>query len=82
MAYTDNKKGPIYVDGHERPDIVAYRNRFGDWWFNHYFPHKSYFEGVDMKRVDPELMVGETEIVAVFQKRSYSEQMNISSFVG
>ena len=30
----------------------------------------SYFEGLDMKRVEPELKAGETEIVAVFHDGS------------
>ena len=34
VADTDKKKESIYVDGHIRPDVVAYRNRFCDWWFN------------------------------------------------
>ena len=33
MLDTDKKKGLIYVDGLERPDILAYRNRFSDQWF-------------------------------------------------
>ena len=70
MADTEKKKGSIYVDGHEILDVTNYRNRFCDLWFNNYLPRMSYFEGVDMKRVEPELKAVETEIVAVFHNKS------------
>ena len=60
MADNGNKKGTIYVDGHERPDVMAYMNWFCDQWFNKYFPHMSYFKVVDIKRVEPELNAGKT----------------------
>ena len=53
MADTDKNKGSIYVDENERLDLVAYRNQFCDRWFNKYLPRMSYFEGLDMKRVEP-----------------------------
>ena len=82
VTETDKNKGSIYVDGHERLGVVAYRGWFCDIWFENYLPHMLYFEGVDMKRVDPELKAGETDIVAVFHEKSYSELMKISGFVG
>jgi hypothetical protein len=65
------KKG-VYMDGHERPDVVAYRNdkflplmaelerRMAQWR-----P-----EGPDLVRVEPELRPGEKRIIAVFQDES------------
>ena len=49
---------------------MAYRNQFYDIWLNKYLPPISYFEGVYMKSVDPELKAGDTEIVAVFIDKS------------
>ena len=62
MVDTDNKKYYIYVDGHERPDVVAYRNQFCDRWFTKYLPRMSYFEGLDVMRLYPELKVGKAYI--------------------
>ena len=70
MADTDKKKGLMYVDGHEIPNVVANINRLCGWWFNKYFPLMLYFEGVDMNRVEPELEAGETDFVAVFRDES------------
>ena len=66
MAYINKKKGTIYVDGNERPTVVDCSNNFWDMWFNKYFPHMSYFEGVDMKMVEPEFNADKMEIVSVF----------------
>ena len=68
VADTNKKIGLIYVNMYERPNDVIYRNRFCDRWFNKYLPPMSYFEGVDMKRVDTELKAGETKVVTVFHK--------------
>ena len=66
MADIEKNKWLIYFNGHERPNILDYRNRFCSRWFNKYLPRMYYFEGVDMKRVDPDSKAGETDIVALF----------------
>ena len=40
-----NKKGYIYVDGHELSGVVAYWERFYKRWFDRYFPIMEYYEG-------------------------------------
>ena len=35
-----------------------------------YLPHMSYFEGVDIKRLETELKAGKTYIVSFFHKKS------------
>ena len=66
---TDKKKGSIYVDGHERPDVIEYRNRFCDRWYNKYFPRMTYFDGDMMLPMEPDLK-GEQKIVPVFHDES------------
>ena len=66
---TDKKKGSIYIDGHEREDVVAYRTRFCNRWFNKYLPRMTYFEGDMMDPVEPDLN-GERQIVPGFHDES------------
>ena len=66
---TDKKKCSIYIDGHERSDVVAYRNRFCDRWSNKYLPRMTYFEGDDMKAVEP-VLNGEQRMVPIFHDES------------
>ncbi len=65
------KKG-VYMDGHERPDVVKYRN-------NVFLPLMVLFErcmakwrpkGPGLVRVEPELRPDERWIIAVFQDES------------
>jgi hypothetical protein len=69
--HTELKKG-VYMDGHERPDVVEYRN-------NVFLPLLASLErrmvqwisdGSDLVRVDPDLMPGEKRVIAVFQDES------------
>ena len=50
----DNKKGSIYSDGHERADVVAYRERFCKIWFDRYLPRMESYEGPEMVEIPPE----------------------------
>ena len=43
----DEKKG-VYYDGHERPDMVAYRNE----WLNRMFEYKKYMKDFDSNKFD------------------------------
>jgi hypothetical protein len=59
------KKG-VYMDGHERADVVQYRN-------NEFLPLMAKFEarmvryeGQEMRRVEPKLLEGEKEIIPQF----------------
>ena len=67
---TDKKKGSIYVDGHERQDVVEYRTRFCERWFTKYSLRMAYFEGEDMIAVEPELPHGVQKLVPVFHDES------------
>ena len=58
MTDTDKRQGSIYINRHERPDVVDYRNCLCDQCFNKYLPYMSYFEGLDMKILEPELKAG------------------------
>jgi len=65
------KKG-VYMDGHERPDVVEYRN-------NVFLPLMASFErrmvqwrpeGPNLVRVEPDLRPDEKRVIAVFQDES------------
>ena len=62
--YNERKKG-VYYDGHERPDVVAYRKE----WVKRMFMYRKYmkdFDG-DMLEIvsEPQLKPGEKELVQV-----------------
>jgi hypothetical protein len=68
---TELKKG-VYMDGHERPDVVEYRNKV-------FLPLMASLErrmvqwvpeGSGLVRIDPELAPGEKRVIAVFQDES------------
>jgi len=65
------KKG-VYMDGHERPDVVEYRNAI-------FLPLMASLErrmvqwvsrGSELERVDPDLGPGKKQVIAVFQDES------------
>lgn len=65
------KKG-VYMDGHERPDVMEYRNAV-------FLPLMALLErrmvqwisrGSELERVDPDLGPGEKRVIAVFQDES------------
>lgn len=63
------RKG-VYMDGHERPDVVEYRNNVFLPKMAEYERRMVHFEGPDLTRVEPVLKEGETEIVVYFQDES------------
>jgi hypothetical protein len=65
------KKG-VYMDGHERPDVVKYRNEVFLPLMKEYrvFMSRWDVEGHILKRVDPVLKPGEKRIIALFQDES------------
>jgi hypothetical protein len=69
--HTELKKG-VYMDGHERPDVVEYRN-------NVFLPLMASLErrmvqwvseGSELVRIDPDLAPGEKRVIALFQDES------------
>jgi hypothetical protein len=59
------RKG-VYMDGHERPDVVEYRNSIFLPKMAKYEKRMTHFEGPELRRVEPTLAPGEKEIVAYF----------------
>jgi hypothetical protein len=58
MSYMKYTKG-LYIDGHERPDVVSYRDAFLEWMSN-YEKFLFKYEGEDMATViNPDLNPGE-----------------------
>jgi hypothetical protein len=60
------KKG-VYMDGHEREDIVKYRNEVFLPAMAKYEAQMATYEGPELKRHDPILQPGERRIIAQFQ---------------
>jgi hypothetical protein len=64
FKYDEKKKG-VYYDGHERPDVVAYRKE----WLNRMFEYKKYMKDFDGDMLDivlePQLKSGNKELVQV-----------------
>jgi len=69
-TYTLVKKG-VYMDGHEREDVVHYRNHEflpAMLKFEERMVHYEYYEdkGPDLVRVEPKLKPGEKELIPLF----------------
>ena len=60
----------IYVDRHERDDVVAYMDRFCKRWFDRYFPRMKSYEGPEIVEILPKLAGHESKIVPVFHDES------------
>ena len=65
------KKG-VYMDGHERPDIVEYRNDMFLLLMASFKRRMAKWrpEGLGLVRVEPELRPDKRRIIAVFQDES------------
>jgi hypothetical protein len=63
------KKG-VYMDGHERADVVKYRQEVFLPLMAKYEARMVHFEGPDLERVEPNLQPGEREIIANFHDES------------
>lgn len=67
FQFEEYRQGSAYVDGHERPDVVAYRTKFIDE-FALWQKRMESFEGEDMQTcISPELADDESKIVLVTQ---------------
>ncbi|KIK49712.1 hypothetical protein GYMLUDRAFT_253663 [Collybiopsis luxurians FD-317 M1] len=53
-----HKKG-VYVDGHERPDVVVKRSQYAKIMFEEIFPFCTLYDGPDLVKVEPSLKSGE-----------------------
>lgn len=58
------------MDGHERPDVVEYRNSVFLPAMARYERCMTHFEGPELQEVKPTLAPGEKEIVAYFHDES------------
>jgi len=63
---TTIRKG-VYMDGHERPDVVEYRDKVFLPKMKEFERRMARYEGPEMKRVEPTLLPGEKELIAEFQ---------------
>jgi hypothetical protein len=59
------RKG-VYMDGHERPDVVKYRNEQFLPQMLQYERRMTHFEGPDLERRPPKLREGEPEMIALY----------------
>lgn len=70
FKFQEYRQGSAYVDGHERPDVVAHRNRFVDEMENWQLRMETYV-GDEMETcIQPELSNGDRKIVLVTQDES------------
>jgi hypothetical protein len=60
------RKG-VYMDGHERADVVEYREKVFLPKMKEFERRMARYEGPDLKRVEPNLLPGEKELIAEFQ---------------
>lgn len=63
------RKG-VYMDGHERADVVEYREKVFLPKMKEFERRMARYEGPDLKRVEPDLRPGEKELIAEFQDKS------------
>jgi hypothetical protein len=62
---TTLRKG-VYMDGHERADVVKYRDEVFLPLMASYERRMVQFEGPDLQRIEPTLNPGEKPIIALF----------------
>ena len=62
------RKG-VYMDGHERDDVVDYRNNSFLPALKEFEKRMSKFEGPEMKRIDPELEEDQRRIIALYHDK-------------
>lgn len=67
FRFQEYRQGSAYVDGHERPDVVAHRSRFVDDMAK-WQRRMETFVGDEMETcIQPELALGESKVVLVTQ---------------
>jgi hypothetical protein len=67
--YTQVKKG-VYMDGHERADVVKYRQEVFLPLMAQFETRMAHYEGQELNRVAPNLQPGEREIIPNFHDES------------
>ena len=67
--HTTVKKG-VYMDGHERTDVVEYRNNVFLPAMAKFEARMVQYEGPDLKRSEPKLQHGDREIIALYHDES------------
>ena len=82
MVDTDKKKGSIYINGHE--NLMLCLTIIGSVidGSTSIFHVCCKFKGVDMKRVDTDLKMDETDILAVFHDEIIFRAKTNSGFFG
>jgi hypothetical protein len=60
----------VYMDGHERPDVVEYRNKVFLPAMAKFERRMAHYEGPDLIRVPPKLEPGEKEVIGQFHNES------------
>ncbi|KAF9510740.1 hypothetical protein BS47DRAFT_1487299 [Hydnum rufescens UP504] len=60
----------VYMDGHEREDVIHYRNDIFLPTMAKFESHMACYEGEDLKRHEPNLQPGEKRIIAQFHDES------------
>lgn len=69
----------VYMDGHEREDVICYRKKIYLPRMKEYERHMAKYEGPELKRVEPQLEPGEREIIAEWQDESCFQQYDFLS---
>lgn len=67
------RKG-VYMDGHEREDVIRYREKVFLPQMKEYERRMAKYEGPELKRVEPHLGTGEKELIAEWQDESCFQQ--------
>jgi len=63
------RKG-VYMDGHERADVVEYREKVFLPKMKEFERRMARYEGPELMRIEPNLLPGERELIAEFQDES------------
>jgi hypothetical protein len=63
------RKG-VYLDGHERPDVIDYREKVFLPQMKEFERRMAKYQGPDLIRIEPELRVGERELICEFHDES------------
>jgi hypothetical protein len=70
----------VYMDGHEREDVVKYRNEVFLPMMEKFEQRMIRFEGPEQKQVEPKLLPGEKVLIAEFHDESCFQQNDFKSF--
>ncbi|KAF9510731.1 hypothetical protein BS47DRAFT_1364327 [Hydnum rufescens UP504] len=65
-----NRMACVYMDGHEREDVIHYRNDIFLPTMAKFESHMACYEGEDLKRHEPNLQPGEKRIIVQFHDES------------